>query len=182
MNGVVVKFDTKKGFGFIRSDDFEQDIFVHVTSVRDKRPLVPGQQVEFDAKKTEKGLSAIDVIPGRKRQSPYMIYGVLSGVLLIGLLILGAMYMHPVVAYLVAVNITTFLIYGYDKFIAGRDVLRVPERVLHTLALIGGSPAGLLAQRVFRHKTIKSSFQLVYWAVVVVQVLVVVGVLWLRGG
>lgn len=83
--------------------------------------------------------------------------------------------MHPFAAYLVAVNLVTFLFYGYDKLIAGTSLLRIPEAILHALAVAGGSPAGLVAQRVFRHKTVKGSFQLVYWLIVVLQL----GVLWL---
>jgi uncharacterized membrane protein YsdA (DUF1294 family) len=62
------------------------------------------------------------------------------------------------------------LLYGYDKFISSGDALRVPEYNLHALALLGGSPAGLLAQKFFRHKSIKGSFQLIYWLIVFGQI------------
>ena len=81
-------------------------------------------------------------------------------------------------AYLIAINVTTFVMYGYDKFVSGTGKLRVPEKLLHVLALLGGSPAGLMAQKVFRHKTVKGSFQLAYWAIVILQV----GLLWLVFG
>ncbi len=64
----------------------------------------------------------------------------------------------------------TFGLYGYDKRAARRGTWRVPERVLHGLALLGGSPGALLGQRVFRHKTAKRSFQFAFWAIVVLQV------------
>lgn len=65
------------------------------------------------------------------------------------------------------VNAATVLLYLYDKD-AARDERRqrVPELVLHVLALAGGSPAALLAQRTFRHKTRKASFRNVYWLIV----------------
>jgi uncharacterized membrane protein YsdA (DUF1294 family) len=40
---------------------------------------------------------------------------------------------------------------------------------LHTLSAIGGSPAALLAMWLFRHKTIKASFRILFWAIVVLQ-------------
>jgi uncharacterized membrane protein YsdA (DUF1294 family) len=47
----------------------------------------------------------------------------------------------------------------------------VPEVVLHGLALAGGSPAALLAMRLFRHKTAKSGFRFVFWVIVAAQAL-----------
>lgn len=83
------------------------------------------------------------------------------------------------VAYLTAINAVTFLTYGYDKRAARKRKTRVRERTLHLLALLGGSPAALLAQQTLRHKTAKRSFQLAYWGIVVVQVAVIVYV-WAR--
>ena len=40
------------------------------------------------------------------------------------------------------------------------------ERMLHFIAVIGGWPGALVAQRVFRHKSRKLSFRLVFWATV----------------
>ena len=82
-------------------------------------------------------------------------------------------------AYLIAINTVTFLAYAYDKHAARKRKPRVRERTLHQLALLGGSPAALLAQQLLRHKTVKRSFQLAYWGIVVVQVAVIV-YLWAR--
>ena len=60
-----------------------------------------------------------------------------------------------------ATTITTFLLYGYDKFQAMRHELRVPELVLHTMALMGGFAGGWLGMFFFRHKLRKPAF----WAV-----------------
>ncbi|WP_153605141.1 DUF1294 domain-containing protein, partial [Pseudomonas aeruginosa] len=37
---------------------------------------------------------------------------------------------------------------------------------LHLFELLGGWPGALVAQQVFRHKTRKLSFQLVFWGIV----------------
>jgi len=76
----------------------------------------------------------------------------------------------PLYAYLGGVNVATVLFYGYDKrqAIAGRT--RVPEVVLHAAALLGGSPGALLGQMLFRHKTQKRRFKMVFAAIVLVQI------------
>jgi uncharacterized membrane protein YsdA (DUF1294 family) len=45
---------------------------------------------------------------------------------------------------------------------------RTLENVLQVCALLGGWPGALLAQQVFRHKSSKRSFQVVFWITVVV--------------
>ncbi|NLZ04157.1 MAG: DUF1294 domain-containing protein [Phycisphaerae bacterium] len=78
-------------------------------------------------------------------------------------------------AYLVGINAVTVLLYGYDKRQAIAGGGRVPEVILHLAALIGGSPGALLAQAVFRHKTQKLKFRMVFVGIVVVQVLAAFG-------
>jgi len=73
-------------------------------------------------------------------------------------------------AYLIAVNIVTFLIYGFDKRQAVQSNIRVPELLLHLLALIGGSPAAAIAQIVFRHKTKKTRFRIIFFLIIGVQI------------
>lgn len=72
-------------------------------------------------------------------------------------------------AYLIAVNVCTFVWYGYDKAAARNGWLRVPEIVLHVLAIGGGTVAAWLGQQVFRHKTIKGSFRRTFWLIVAFQ-------------
>ena len=55
----------------------------------------------------------------------------------------------------------TFLLYGVDKSQAKMKGWRVPEVVLHALALAGGFPGGWAGRSVFRHKTQKGFFVLV---------------------
>jgi len=74
-------------------------------------------------------------------------------------------------AYLLSVGVTTFLFYAYDKRQASKNGWRVPEAVLHILALLGGSPGALAGQMVFRHKTRKLRFKAVFAAIVLLQVL-----------
>jgi uncharacterized membrane protein YsdA (DUF1294 family) len=71
----------------------------------------------------------------------------------------------PLAAYGI-VSVLAFLLYWSDKRKARADHWRTPENVLHALELAGGWPGALLAQQVFRHKTRKMSFQLVFWIIV----------------
>jgi uncharacterized membrane protein YsdA (DUF1294 family) len=73
------------------------------------------------------------------------------------------------------VSALCFLVYGWDKVAAGRAEDRVPEAMLHLFALAGGWPGGLIAQRVFRHKTVKASFQRMFWTTVVLNAAVLAG-------
>ncbi len=56
-------------------------------------------------------------------------------------------------AYLIALSIITFIVYGVDKLKAKAGAYRIPEKVLLALSLLGGAPGGIIAMRLFRHKT-----------------------------
>lgn len=71
---------------------------------------------------------------------------------------------------LALLNIVTFFVYWKDKVAAEQESIRIREDALHGLALLGGWPAAWLAQQVLRHKTIKASFQAMYWLTVLVNV------------
>lgn len=86
-------------------------------------------------------------------------------------------------AWLAAINGVTFIAYRFDKWQAprargGRE--RVPERVLHLLALAGGSLGAFLGMIVPpRHKTRDRRFQAYFWLILLVQAVVAIG-LWLN--
>ena len=98
--------------------------------------------------------------------------------LLLGACIVGAIMAAPlwhgfgtwrlVLWYCVGVNMATVVFYLYDKDAARHNRRRIPEGVLHVLALAGGSPTALFAQRAFRHKTRKTGFRNIFWLIVAV--------------
>ncbi len=63
--------------------------------------------------------------------------------------------------------------YGWVKRQATTGGRRVSENTLHILAMVGGWPGALLAQRQFRHKTQKLSFLIAFWFVVTIHVAIV---------
>ncbi len=77
-------------------------------------------------------------------------------------------------SWIFGISLASFGTYGYDKAIAGRNVTRVPEVVLHLLTLLGGTLGSFLGMQIFRHKTQKRSFRLVFWAIVAIQVVVII--------
>lgn len=57
--GVVKFFNESKGFGFIKEEDSEREIFVHVTGLKEK--IRQNDRVSFNIKEGKKGLNAVDV-------------------------------------------------------------------------------------------------------------------------
>jgi uncharacterized membrane protein YsdA (DUF1294 family)/cold shock CspA family protein len=171
MQGIIINYNEEKGYGFIRTSEYEENVFVHIKEVQNAKELEVGQRVEFEVVNNPKGLAAVNVQAGTKAKSPYAIFGISSLILTILLFAVISNYLQALISYLIAINITTFLLYGYDKLISRTEKLRVPEVNLQVLALLGGSPSALFVQKFFRHKTIKGTFQIVYWIIVILQIL-----------
>lgn len=78
-----------------------------------------------------------------------------------------------IVYHLISINIVTFLAYGVDKRAAQRGQWRVSEAKLHTLELLGGWCGAYVAQKFFRHKTKKKSYQAMFWLMLAFEVVIV---------
>jgi uncharacterized membrane protein YsdA (DUF1294 family) len=65
-----------------------------------------------------------------------------------------------------AASVAAAVLYAADKSAARRHEWRTPERTLHLIALAGGWPGALVAQTVFRHKSRKPAFRVVFWTTV----------------
>lgn len=70
---------------------------------------------------------------------------------------------------IITINFTTFIAYGVDKRAAIKKNWRVPENDLHMLEFLGGWIGAWLAQKAFRHKTAKRSFQNMYKLMIVLE-------------
>jgi uncharacterized membrane protein YsdA (DUF1294 family) len=75
--------------------------------------------------------------------------------------------------WLIAINIVTFVAFGYDKAIAPQGATRVPEAILLVLTLLGGCIGAMIARPLFRHKTQKMSFRLIFWPCVIASIALV---------
>ena len=97
--------------------------------------------------------------PGRRQRrggpSPYTRFAVLAAAIavLVGVLWAVVVRGHWYLGWLLAVSAATFTLYGLDKHQARTGGLRVPENVLHALALAGGAAGGWAGMLFFRHKT-----------------------------
>ncbi len=62
--GTVKWFNDAKGFGFLREEGRDADIFVHYSSISAEgfRTLSPGEEVEFEIIEGPKGLKAEKVM------------------------------------------------------------------------------------------------------------------------
>lgn len=107
--------------------------------------------------------------------SPRSFPGKAAWVLLAGLLILPGLALYRYAAWVdlrlliglpTGITVFTFLAYRSDKRRAETGRWRIPESTLHLAELLGGWPGGFLGQRVFRHKTSKISYQVVFWFIV----------------
>jgi uncharacterized membrane protein YsdA (DUF1294 family)/cold shock CspA family protein len=72
-----------------------------------------------------------------------------------------------------AMSLITIWAYSRDKRAAQSGAWRSSEFRLHLLELLGGWPGAFLAQRFFRHKSRKLSYQIVFWLIVAAH-----GLLW----
>ncbi len=75
--------------------------------------------------------------------------------------------------HLASINLVTIIAYGSDKRAAKKGNWRVPEITLHTLELLGGWIGAFIAQKIFRHKTRKKSYQTMFWLMLVFQISII---------
>ena len=75
--------------------------------------------------------------------------------------------------HIISINFITFFAYGYDKKAARKGAWRIPEKTLQGFAFVGGTLGAIIGQKFFRHKTKKSSFQLLFWMIFFMQIMAV---------
>lgn len=78
-----------------------------------------------------------------------------------------------IAAYIIGINLITFVVYGRDKSQARRREWRTPESTLFILAIAGGSVGALLAMYLFNHKTRKRAFRFGIPIILLVQLFVI---------
>ena len=196
LSGSIKQWNDEKGFGFIKSDN-AGDVFFFFSSLRgDCRPKV-GDKVFYIQKKDAQGRlvaehvrhSELTVDDPNIRRRPSGTQSVntnrlgrqiqnvwLKLVLFCMLLVLPGLGVielllkqnQPWFSGLYAItSIITFALYWIDKKNAGSNSRRIPEARLHFFESLGGWVGALPAQQIFRHKTRKLSYQIVFWSVVV---------------
>jgi uncharacterized membrane protein YsdA (DUF1294 family) len=102
------------------------------------------------------------------RNRPALIGAAIAGVGVFALLWLWAGW-SPLLSWIAGWSVPAFALYGIDKRQARSGAWRIPEALLHGIALIGGVLGAWAGRLVFRHKTQKPVFLIV---------LIVASVIW----
>jgi uncharacterized membrane protein YsdA (DUF1294 family)/cold shock CspA family protein len=165
----IVEWNGRKGFGFLQVG--KQRVFLHYREFaeRHKRPAV-GDLVRFTMGKDRKGRScaiqAVHVNDGGR----ITLLNVLTLILLLVLPFLALRHLAVdyrwAAAVALALSASTYGAYALDKRRAKAGEWRLSEAGLHVLELLGGWPGAFLAQRKFRHKCSKGSYQVLFWLIV----------------
>ena len=103
-----------------------------------------------------------------------VVAALVAGVVVAAALVV-ALDVSVVVAYVLGLGLSTFLIYGYDKLRAVRGGRRVPESALLALALIGGALGGWAGMLIWHHKTQHA----IFWVAQVIGTIAITAALWL---
>ena len=108
--------------------------------------------------------------------SPAFIRYALMSVLVFAVLIFllkFRLHLQPFLAYGLTINAVGFLLYILDKGLSLKGWLRVPESLLYLVTFLGATPAAIVAQQLFWHKTTKRSFQIIFWSIALVQIVMI---------
>lgn len=84
------------------------------------------------------------------------------------------MLMIAVVSLYLMMSLITFCMYGIDKSAARKGAWRISENALLAAGLFCGWPGAVAGQFVFRHKTSKTSFLLMFWLTVLLNAAAVI--------
>ncbi|MGH9351400.1 MAG: DUF1294 domain-containing protein [Terriglobia bacterium] len=179
--GKITHWNAERGFGFVTPAGGGESLFLHITAISDRRHApVEGDIVTYDFAVDERKRSrAVNVkrsVPTRPKVqgtsasrsgfAPLVVTSLF--VLVVIAVTLAGRLPQAVIATYTVISIVTFLIYWSDKAAAQHGRWRARESSLLLLGLAGGWPGAVIAQRVLRHKTRKSSFQAAFWGTVVI--------------
>lgn len=179
--GTLQQWDDAKGFGFIEPRLPGPRVFVHISDFACKLPRPePGMQLVYQVTTNADGKSrAIRVVPSRLDSHPaHPSAPVKSGpsqlapffTLLFCAGCAGATWQHwlpPAIAVaFLLMSLLTFGLYAWDKSAARAGRWRTSEATLLLAGLLGGWPGAVAAQHWLRHKSVKTSFRLRFWATV----------------
>lgn len=192
LTGELVQWNNKGGYGFVR-DAGARDYYVHISKIgAEQRPRL-GDRLSFAIATGRNGRpSAVDVeivtshpaAPPTLRQvvlkKPRDLWRLSIGLRVaaaaaMALLLMAAISAERAPFWLAVLYATmglaSALLYHFDKLYALTGKWRVSERNLHLVDACFGIIGGLVAQELYRHKTLKSRFVSMTWGLALVHVL-----------
>ncbi|HUH75888.1 MAG TPA: DUF1294 domain-containing protein [Devosia sp.] len=192
LTGELVQWNNKGGYGFVR-DAGARDYYVHISKMgTEQRPKL-GDRLSFTIATGRNGRPAaveVEIIPAQPASAPTLRQVVLdrphnlwrlsiglrvAAATMMALLLLAAISAERAPSWLAVVYATmglaSALLYHFDKSYALTGKWRVSERNLHLVDACFGIIGGLVAQELYRHKTVKPGFVSTTWGLALVHVL-----------
>lgn len=181
LKGVIKTWNDERGFSFIEPLSGGEDVFIHITAFPSHagRPQI-NQRVYFEVepgphgKQRARNVEVYGLPPPTPRAREARHTLVMIPIFVSAYVITTLLWETPLwvaLVYLIA-SIVTYCVYADDKSKAQLGQWRTSEGALHMLAFVGGWPGALLAQELLRHKSVKSEFRAVFWATVVLNLIV----------
>jgi uncharacterized membrane protein YsdA (DUF1294 family)/cold shock CspA family protein len=188
--GQLTTWKDEQGFGFIQSVNRNQEIFLHISELKDstRRPQV-GDMIYYYVIVKDKKIRACNAFILGARKKPNSSYAlsnkavnsnypfpILEVLLLSVLPLIGSLHFawiatNPIPLMLYPImSLLTFGLYSRDKFYAKSGERRIPEQTLHLCELAGGWLGGFIAQRILHHKNRKHSYQVTFRSIVVLHI------------
>ena len=192
LTGELVQWNNKGGYGFVR-DAGARDYYVHISKMATEQRPKLGDRLSFAIATGRSGRPAavdvrvINVQPAagptirqimldKPRNLWRLSIGLrVAAATMMALLLLAAITLERAPFWLAVLYATmglaSALLYHFDKLYALTGKWRVSERNLHLVDACFGVIGGLLAQELYRHKTVKPRFVSVTWALALAHVL-----------
>lgn len=201
-HGTVIRWNDDKGFGFIRNDHDNSEIFFHIRDYRGKQRPEIGEKIFFilDADKQgrpcAKNVQEFDFVVQKvaeqtqrnqmrreREEQRSEADNILNGVAIFALVFYGAMSIFCFLsnkdiakfiflAY-TATSIITYFMYWNDKNKAHNGEWRTPEANLHLWAVLGGWIGASFAHKLLNHKSRKTEFRIVFYITIIINIFAV---------
>lgn len=178
--GRITDWKDDKGFGFVSPNGGGPRVFVHIKAFTNQRRRPIGKELvtyelSADSRGRPQGVNVAFVgekaAPPAATSSPgpgpvALTFAITFLVFVVVTVSVGRVPFPVLLVYLGA-SCLAYLAYVFDKAAAVQGKWRTTEQSLHLFSLFGGWPGAILAQKMIRHKTQKRSFQVIFWATVV---------------